>query len=214
MKSIKLFFPVKVNPKFLFRKFLDYLFVNEKKRERQIAEKEERRLELEMSKESLDEKIENGEMIYGVGHNSFLRRIVEPTMNALWKWNSLKAVMFGNKIVFDCSYERYMGQQEMKSCAKQILESYAVNRTHNYPFHIYLCNVYMNGELIKRLHRHIPPLFEDDFPITVTSKSYLEIFEQDQIVYLSSDAPNMLEKVDPDKVHIIGAYVDKVSIMI
>lgn len=195
----------------LFRKFLDFLFSIEKKNENRKAEKAEKRMEAEKTRDDLYAKIESGELIYGVGQNSFLRRVVEPTMSALWKWNCLKAIMFGNKIVFDCSYERYMRQQELKSCAKQILESYSVNRTHNFPFHIYLCNVYMNGELIKRLHRYIPTLFDNDFPITISTKSYLEIFEKDQLVYLSSNAPTTLEKIDPDSVYIIGAYVDKVS---
>lgn len=190
---------------------MDYLFVIEKKNENRQAEKEEKYLDWEKSREDLNAKKESGELIYGVGQNSFLRRIVEPTMNILWKWNSLKAIMYGNKLVFDFSYERYMRQQELNSCAKQVLESYSINRTHDYPFHIYLCNVYMNGELIKRLHRYIPTLFDDDFPMTITEKSFLEVFERDKLVYLSSDAPTMLEKIEPDMAYIIGAYVDKVS---
>lgn len=181
------------------------MFVIEKKNEKRAIKKEEKRLEHERSKE---EK-ENIQQIYGV---SFLRRITEPTMNVLWKWNSLKAIMFGNKLVFDFSYENLMSQQELKSCSKQLLLSYSFNRLHNYPFHIHLCNVNMNGELIKKLYRHIPTLFDDDFPMTITTKSYLETFERDQLVYLSSDAPNVLEKVDSDKVYIIGAYVDRVSL--
>ncbi|OXU26924.1 hypothetical protein TSAR_005571 [Trichomalopsis sarcophagae] len=194
------------------KKYLDYLFVIEKQQEKRKQEQEENNIKLEQVREERKNKVQDpNEIIYSIGNNSMFRRFVERTMNQLWNWNCLRSIMYGNKIVFDCSYEPYMKPQEIKSCAKQIMESFAINRVHNYPFVIYLCNANLSGPLIERLTRFMPTLFDDDFPMVVTSKSYLELFGRDSIVYLTSNAPKMLETFDPDSVYIIGAYVDKGS---
>lgn len=193
------------------RKFLHYLFIVEKQQEKRKQLQQENLIKLEQVREERKNRIDSGEIIYGVGHNSMFRRIVDTTMNQLWTWNSLKAMMYGNKLVFDCSYEHLMKPLEIKSCAKQIMESYAVNRVHNHPFEIFLCNLDLSGKLIERLARFLPNIFDDDFPMTITSKSYLEVFEKSSLVYLSSNAPKMLEKYDPNDIYIIGAYVDKVN---
>lgn len=191
---------------------MNYLFIVEKQQEKRKQEQLENNLKLEQVREERkNEVIDPTAIRYNIAHNSMFRRFVESTMNHLWNWNCIRSIMFGNKIVFDCSYESYMKPQEVKSCAKQIMESFALNRLHNYPFVIYLCNADLSGPLIERLTRFIPTLFEDDFPMTVTSKSYLELFGKDSIVYLTSNAPKMLETFDPESVYIIGAYVDKVN---
>jgi len=40
-------------------------------------------------------------------------------------------------------------------------------------------------------------------------KGYMDVFEKDKLVYLTSDSPNVLEAVTPDKYYIIGAIVDR-----
>lgn len=124
----------------------------------------------------------------------------------------MKSKLFGNKIIYDFSFERYMNPKEKKSCAKQIRESFAYNRTQDSPLDIYFCNVDMKGDLIKQLFIMIPSLMDDDFPITVTHKSYLELFDKSQLVYLSSNTQAEVKKFDPDSIYIIGALVDKVSV--
>ena len=103
-----------------------------------------------------------------------------------------------------------MSPKEIKSCAKQLVEVHGGNRRHDHPFHIYLCNVNINGFLIELLHRYIPNLFEKDFPMTVTSKSYLELFDKNKLVYLTPHCNAILDKYDPQATYIIGALVDKV----
>lgn len=46
-------------------------------------------------------------------------------------------------------------------------------------------------------------------PIFPDSRHYLEVFNKEEIVYLSADADNTLEKVDPAKVYVIGGIVDR-----
>lgn len=188
---------------------MDYRFVVEIKREKaEIKKLEDRKARIA----ALQEKDRNwdGGIIYGIGHNFMLRRIVDGTMHRMYNWYALRSMMFGNKLIFDCSFHQYMNQQEERSCVKQIVESLSINRIHDNPFDIYLCNADPAGFLINKLHVTFPNMFDDDFPLTVTSKSYLEIFNRDELVYLTSDAPQMMEEYDPSKVYIIGSYVDKV----
>lgn len=201
------------NPNFLnFRRYYKYLFINEKVTEKEKKKKEERRIDLEQHREKRKTETTSDVIQYGFAHNFMLRRVSNIHINHFHHWNSLKALLFGNKIIYDCSYDSHMSSMEARSCAKQINESYAVNRAHNYPFEIYLTNVNPNGVMMETLYRQIPTLYEKDFPITVSEKSYLELFERSKLCYLSSNAPTTLEEYDHETIYIIGAFVDKVCL--
>jgi ribonuclease P protein 1 len=55
----------------------------------------------------------------------------------------------------------------------------------------------------------IPTLYDSDFPINITEKSYLDIFPKEDIVYLTPHCREELREFDHDAVYIIGAMVDK-----
>jgi ribonuclease P protein 1 len=157
-------------------------------------------------------KEESDNIKYGIGNNFMIRRITPTTMNKLYLWNCLKGHMFGNKIIFDCSYGNFMSLHETRSCARQFLECYSANRHHNFPFDIYMCNVDTSSEFIQHLYKFIPTLFDDDFPINISTKSFVELFDKKQLVYLSSNSNIEMVKYDPNAVYIIGAFVDKVNL--
>lgn len=71
----------------------------------------------------------------------------------------------------------------------------------------------MNGPLIEKLTRYIPTLLDDDFPINIRSESYLDIFDDSKLIYLSPNAPTNLHRYDADTIYILGAYVDKVKLL-
>lgn len=98
----------------------------------------------------------------------------------------------------------------MKYTARQIKFSFAENRCHDNPFNMYLCNTDPNSETMQALHRFIPPLFDDDFPLNVKTESYLDIFDKSKLIYLSPHSQEEMNKYDHDAVYIIGAFVDKV----
>lgn len=117
-------------------------------------------------------------------------------------------MQFGEKIVFDCSYDEYMTKKEANSAAKQLMISFAENRLHKDPFDLHFCNVDYSGDTFTKLQRYIPNLRSDAFPLNLSEGSYLDVFPKDKLVYLTPHCRNDLTEYDSDAVYIIGAMVD------
>lgn len=117
-------------------------------------------------------------------------------------------MQFGQKIIFDCSYDQYMTRREANSAAKQLMISFADNRRHKDPFDLHFCNVNFNGETFNGLQRYIPNLRSPTFPTNLCEGSYLDLFPKEKLVYLTPHCRNDLTDYDPDSIYIIGAMVD------
>lgn len=53
-------------------------------------------------------------------------------------------------------------------------------------------------------------MYESSFPLYLHSESYLDVFDRDQVVYLTPHCREELTNYDHDAVYIVGAIVDKV----
>lgn len=102
-----------------------------------------------------------------------------------------------------------MSQQELKNTAKQLALAFSVNREHKNPFPIQFCNVNFNGPVMKHLLKHIPTLYNPEFPINISHKSYLDMFPREKLVYLTPHCRNEMTHFDYDSVYIIGSMVDR-----
>lgn len=193
----------------LYRKHLAFLWRNEKLQQNKKTKKELKKAERLAKKE--EEEQDSDEIKYGLSHNSLFLRIYETTMNRIYNGRLIWNMMFEPKIVFDCSYENDMTQRETHNCAKQMNLAFANNRSHINPLCLYFCNFNKDGLLKEYLYQNIPTLLNDDFPVTITSQSYLDIFPKDQLVYLTPHCRINLTEYDPNMIYIIGAYVDKVN---
>lgn len=102
-----------------------------------------------------------------------------------------------------------MTQLEADNCAKQLTLTFAINRLHDQPFDIHFCNFDTNSRSGKRIVKQIPTILNPEFPVNVHSKSYLDIFDKERLVYLTPHCRQEMVDYNPDDVYIVGAMVDK-----
>ncbi|CAH2989270.1 unnamed protein product [Chilo suppressalis] len=124
---------------------------------------------------------------------------------------TLQAILHGQKVVIDCSYEEHMVYRETVNAAKQMTFVFADNKIHKDPFDIHLCNVNDKGEFMKHLRKNIPPIDESWFPLNIHSQSYLDLFPKNKLVYLTPHCREELTTFDYDNIYIIGCMVDKIN---
>lgn len=195
------------------RQYLIYRWKNEMKHEREILGKKE--MQEEWKRLNGNKLIEGPRQTnyqkYGLHDNTMFLRIYNHTMNNYYTSQLMNAMLYGMKVVFDFSYDHAMAKFEANNCAKQLVFAYVMNRIHNDPFDLYFCNANKSNYVIERVHRVIPTLYEPDFPLNITEKSYMEIFDPKKLVYLTPHTNSVMTKFNPDSIYIIGAMVDKVN---
>ncbi|XP_059050862.1 mitochondrial ribonuclease P protein 1 homolog isoform X2 [Achroia grisella] len=191
-------------------KYLLYLWKTEKSKENQKAKKEARRKELEEMKPEANKEYSD-DITYGICDTSLFLRIRDQSINNFDNYRTLQAQLHGLPIVIDCSYEDYMVYREAVNAAKQMTFVFGDNRIHRDPFDIHLCNVTREGSFMKQLEKNIPSIKESWFPLNIHTKSYLDIFPKNKLVYLTPHCREELTKFDYDTVYIIGCMVDKVN---
>ncbi|XP_014616990.1 PREDICTED: mitochondrial ribonuclease P protein 1 homolog [Polistes canadensis] len=190
------------------RKHIEFLFKNEMKRNNFKDKKKQQTENLILKLEQYRKECPSG-LLYGLGHNSLFLRLYDKSLDYYLNYSTMMYSMFEPKIVFDCGYNNVMRNFEIKNCARQLLLSFVFNRFHNTPAELVFCNAAPDNEIIVSLNHLIPSLYEDTFPLNVTSQSYLDIFDKEQLVYLTPHCKTDMTYYDPDKVYIIGAMVDK-----
>ncbi|POM69072.1 RNA (guanine-9-)-methyltransferase domain containing hypothetical protein [Phytophthora palmivora] len=117
----------------------------------------------------------------------------------------LMAAEEGVKVVIDCAFEDKMTEKEKKSLSQQIMFSYGVNRRSRTPMNAYITS--LHGDIRKNLEKISG--FHEWQAFTGSSKSYMDLFKKDSLVYLTADSPNTISKLSRDKVYIIGGIVDR-----
>lgn len=175
------------------------------KKERKKGENEER---LRILREE-DEK--NEHISYGLYHNTFLLRVYDATITEFHNHKLIRAMMFDQKLIFDCSYDKYMNPREASNAGKQLMLSFAENRLHDEPFDLHLCNVNPRSISTKILEKFIPTMYNNDFPINIHTEPITEKFDKEKLVYLTPHCTNDLVEYNHDDIYIIGAMVDKTN---
>ncbi|XP_071107221.1 tRNA methyltransferase 10 homolog A-like [Haliotis cracherodii] len=107
------------------------------------------------------------------------------------------------KAVIDCSFDEHMTEKDVRHLVQQIQHSYSANRRANNPLQFYVCGI--NGKAQQRLDQ-----IGDykGWDVYFKTENYLDLFPKGDVVYLSSDSPNVLQELEDDKVYIIGGLVD------
>ncbi|KAF2122131.1 guanine-1-methyltransferase-domain-containing protein [Lophiotrema nucula] len=139
-------------------------------------------------------------------------------------------------VIFDCDFEDLMFDNEMKSLGLQITRSYSDNRKAPYRTHLAVSS--FGGKMKERFDGTLEKqytswtgcrFFSEDF-VTVAEKAKewmkepgggkiagalkqdidsVKPEEEGEIVYLSAESDNTLERLKPNSTYIIGGLVDK-----
>ncbi|XP_060090547.1 tRNA methyltransferase 10 homolog C [Heteronotia binoei] len=184
------------------RKYLTFLA---KKEATKRAEKEKREKQKQIREEEIQKAKENNN---GEAKNTFLMKFWSRSEDTVFHWRAAQSMIFGQPLVYDMTYENYMSHKEMENAVKQMMEAEGINRKAVDPFHLHYCNLNVDGPYYKLFLRRYGEAWDKLF-VTMTKQSYVEVFPQDQLVYLTADSPNVMERFEHDKIYIIGSLVDK-----
>ncbi|KAH3898755.1 related to tRNA (guanine(9)-N1)-methyltransferase [Saccharomycodes ludwigii] len=121
----------------------------------------------------------------------------------------------GIKIIIDCAFDDLMNEKEIASMGSQITRSHAANKRADY-YATMVCSSF-NKRLKERFDKQIASSNYKNwghFEFTPEDIDKLEEYkrkndEEDNLIYLSADTDEALEKLEPGCTYIVGGIVDK-----
>ncbi|KAK5848745.1 hypothetical protein PBY51_006337 [Eleginops maclovinus] len=109
------------------------------------------------------------------------------------------------RLVVDCSFDSLMLLKDVGKLHRQIQRSYAENRRALHPVQFYVTSL---GGQLKQIMDEKDKGWVNWKDITIESEHYKDIVANEELVYLTSDSPNVLDELDPEKAYVIGGLVD------
>lgn len=206
-------------------KYFEFLFKREMFKRTQALKKQRRADEREARRQQEDGDglartgllSKQGELLYGLWHNSLFCRIPE---NKLRHGNGLsrliQAAQYGNKLVYDFGFESYMTPWIARNSADQLREAVGLNRLHyEDPFDVWFCNYTENSECDQffTASKSKESLINNGL-VTIKNDCFTNHFDKSRLVYLSPNAKEKLTSIGRnDDVYIIGVYNDKSAML-
>eukprot|EP00045_Choanoeca_perplexa_P011221 m.117866 g.117866 ORF g.117866 m.117866 type:complete len:669 (+) comp15554_c0_seq1:170-2176(+) len=111
------------------------------------------------------------------------------------------------RVAVDMSLHEAMSGKEMGKLADQVRRLYGVNSVAKSPAHVYLTGLLPGGPLDRELHRRNSGF--DKYVVTRTSQPHHQVFDTNELVFLTPDSPNPLLQLDTSKVYVMGGLVDE-----
>lgn len=108
------------------------------------------------------------------------------------------------RVAIDLSFDDLMTDRDIHKLLKQIQRTYSINRRADRPIQLYLTSF---GGRSKTILDEIHCKYTS-WDVHIKEESYGDVFSQEDVVYLTSDSPNVLSEVDESKAYIIGGLVD------
>lgn len=108
------------------------------------------------------------------------------------------------RVAIDLSFDHLMNERDIAKLIKQVQRSYAINRRAFHPLQLYLTS--FGGESEKCLAKSGTGY--KNWDVHIKTQNLSDVFPNDEIVYLTSDSPNVLNTIDVSKVLVIGGLVD------
>eukprot|EP00611_Tribonema_gayanum_P012120 TRINITY_DN2267_c0_g1_i4.p1 TRINITY_DN2267_c0_g1~~TRINITY_DN2267_c0_g1_i4.p1 ORF type:complete len:282 (-),score=95.97 TRINITY_DN2267_c0_g1_i4:33-878(-) len=116
-----------------------------------------------------------------------------------------RAKASGYRVILDMAFFELMNQKERVSLRQQVAYCYSSNRKAEVPTNLYLTGI--NKEAHEMMQRCMG--FTTWAAFQVQEKCYMDTFAKEDLVYLTADSDVELQRLDPTKAYIIGAFVDK-----
>ncbi|XP_072322009.1 tRNA methyltransferase 10 homolog C [Eucyclogobius newberryi] len=190
------------------KKYLKFLAIKEghkkSRKEKQQRKKAEREQRAEVEGDGESDAQKEPEL-----KSSLILQFWSRSLDKFLAWRSAQAMLFGQPLIFDLSYEGIMSKREVENTVSQLMEVEAWNRRATDPYHLHFCNLqpdsYYKQQLLKRYGEET----WDRLLMTSTDKQHIEVFPRERLVYLTADSPNVLRTYDHDKVYIVGGLVDR-----
>ncbi|KAM9717344.1 tRNA methyltransferase 10 homolog B [Menidia menidia] len=167
--------------------------------ERQLAAKKSKRRE-EKQRRKLSREQQSGACLEAP-------QLSKRLLKAIAKERLAEARCTGLRLCVDLSMTDCMSDKEISRLAAQLRRLYGSNRKSRRPFHLFLTELRAGG----RLHRECVRMNDGflNYTMEITEESCLDLFPPETVVYLTPDAEEALETVDPDKVYVLGGLVDE-----
>ncbi|XP_041635577.1 RNA (guanine-9-)-methyltransferase domain-containing protein 2 [Cheilinus undulatus] len=109
------------------------------------------------------------------------------------------------RLVVDCSFDDLMLIKDVRKLHKQIQRCYAENRRALHPVQFYLTSI---GGQLKQSMDEKDKGWVNWKDIHIKTEHYSDLVAKEDLVYLTSDSPNVLEELDQKKAYVIGGLVD------
>ncbi|KAM4050388.1 tRNA methyltransferase 10 homolog A isoform 1-T1 [Anomaloglossus baeobatrachus] len=109
------------------------------------------------------------------------------------------------RLVIDCSFDDLMALRDVKKLNKQIRRCYAENRRAIHPVQLYLTS---HGGQLKSNMEEYDKGWINWKDINIKCEHYKDLMKPEDLVYLTSDSPEVLHELDETKAYIIGGLVD------
>ncbi|XP_019558492.2 tRNA methyltransferase 10 homolog A [Aedes albopictus] len=108
-------------------------------------------------------------------------------------------------IAVDLSFDEMMIDKDVAKCVKQLLRIYTMNRRSEKPIPLHFTGIRPGGAVEKHLKRNDGYQHWD---VKFSGESFVDLFDRDKLVYLSSESDNVLTTLEKDHVYVIGGLVD------
>lgn len=116
---------------------------------------------------------------------------------------------WGQPLVIDMQFLSLMNFKNAKSLiCKEVQHGMSRNRESRFPFALYFCNFSSTCDKCNYLLKSIPTIMNDDYPVIVTEKDYVDCFPRERLVYLTPDSSNELITYDTNDIFVVGAVMD------
>uniref|UniRef100_A0A3B4E772 tRNA methyltransferase 10 homolog A n=2 Tax=Pygocentrus nattereri TaxID=42514 RepID=A0A3B4E772_PYGNA len=109
------------------------------------------------------------------------------------------------RLVIDCSFDNLMVLKDVKKLHKQIQRCYAENRRAAHPVQFYITS---HGGQLKQNMDEINKGWVNWKDVHIKPEHFHEVLSKEDLVYLTSDSPNVLQELDENKAYVIGGLVD------